>query len=483
MYRLLSLVTFLFMTLSAVADKPNIILVMTDDQGWGQVGYMNHPLLKTPNLNAMAENGLRFNRFYASAPVCSPTRASVLTGRANDRSGVFSHGYALRLEEKTLPQALKKAGYATGHFGKWHLDGLRGAGVPVLKDDPHSPGAIGFDEWLTVTNFFDLNPLMGRKGEFEEFKGDSSEVIVDEAVKFIKAQKEANKPSFTVIWYGSPHNPFYALDKDIKPFKSLKNPVAQKHHAEIRAMDRSVGTLRKALRDMGIADNTLIWFNSDNGGLKNKETEIDSVGGLRDNKGSMYEGGIRVPGIIEWPAKIKGRITDYPSSTMDIMPTILDIVGLGSENMLPVVDGISIQPLFAEEIGKRDKPMTFHYAQTKAAVIDNNYKLLQMKVGTDKYELYDLDKDPKESKNLISDLPEVAQKMKSQINSFTASVKDSIAGKDYPNGIIHERTERKFWHESEEYKKYFDVFKDRVEYKRYQKQLSGETPQKKKKKK
>ena len=296
---------------------------------------------------------------------------------------------------------------------------------------------------------------MGRKGEFEEFKGDSSEVIVDEAVKFIKAQKEANKPSFTVIWYGSPHNPFYALGKDIEPFKSLKNPIAQKHHAEIRAMDRSVGTLRKALRDMGIADNTLIWFNSDNGGLKYKETEIDSVGGLRDNKGSMYEGGIRVPGIIEWPAKIKGRITDYPSSTMDIMPTILDIVGLSYENMLPIVDGISIKPLFAGEIGPREKPITFHYAQTKAAVIDNNYKLLQMKVGTDKYELYDLKKDPKESKNLINDLPEVAQKMKSQINSFTASVKDSIAGKDYPNGIVHERAERKFWYESEEYKKAF----------------------------
>lgn len=482
MYRFIALIACVFMGFTTLAEKPNIILVMTDDQGWGQTGYMNHPLLKTPNLNAMAENGLRFNRFYASAPVCSPTRASVLTGRANDRTGVYSHGYALRLEEKTLPQALKKAGYATGHFGKWHLDGLRGAGVPVLKDDKHSPGAIGFDEWLTVTNFFDLNPLMGRKGEFEEFKGDSSEVIVDEALKFIKAQKEASKPSFTVIWYGSPHNPFYALDKDIEPFKSLKNPVAQKHHAEIRAMDRSVGTLRKALRDMGIADNTLIWFNSDNGGLKEKETEINSVGGLRDYKGSMYEGGIRVPGIIEWPAKIKGRITDYPSSTMDIMPTILDIVGLGSEHMLPIVDGISIKPLFEQEIGPRKKPMTFHYAESKAAVIDNNYKLIQMNTSAEKYELYDLEKDPKESINLIKELPEVAQKMKSQINSFTASVKESIAGKDYPNGIVHERTERQFWYENEEYKKYFDTFKTRIEYQRYLKILNGEEPKKKKKK-
>jgi arylsulfatase A-like enzyme len=473
MSKLIALLTFLFLSFSVAADKPNIILVMTDDQGWGQTGYMNHPVLKTPNLNAMAANGLRFNRFYAAAPVCSPTRASVLTGRANDRSGVFSHGYALRLEEKTLPQAMRKAGYATGHFGKWHLDGLRGAGVPVLKDDPHSPGAFGFDEWLTVTNFFDLNPLMGRKGEFEEHKGDSSEVIVDEALKFIKTQKGANKPSFTVIWYGSPHNPFYALDKDIAPFKSLKDKNAQKHHAEIRAMDRSVGTLRQALRDMGIADNTLIWFNSDNGGLGQKEVEVDSVGGLRAYKGSMYEGGIRVPGIIEWPAKIKARITDYPASTMDIMPTLLDIIGLEPEHMLPVVDGISIQPLLAGEIGPRKKPMTFHYSQSKAAVIDNNYKILQMKIDTDKYELYDLDKDPKESKNLINELPEVAQKMKSQINNFTASVKDSIAGKDYPNGIVHQRTERKFWTESEEYRQYFDIFWKRIEYKKWQKKAEN----------
>ncbi|NQZ56111.1 MAG: sulfatase-like hydrolase/transferase [Lentisphaeraceae bacterium] len=444
------------------AEKPNIILIMTDDQGWGQTGYMNHPLLKTPNLNAMAANGLRFNRFYASAPVCSPTRASVLTGRANDRSGVFAHGFALRLEEKTLPQALKEAGYATGHFGKWHLDGFRGAGVPVLKDDPHSPGAFGFDEWLTVTNFFDLNPLMGRKGEFEGFEGDSSEVIVDEAIKFIKAQKEAKRPSFTVIWYGSPHSPFYALDKDIEPFKSLKKARAQKHHAEIRAMDRSVGTLRKALRVMDIADNTLIWFNSDNGGLKKKAIEIDSVGGLRGTKGSMYEGGIRVPGIIEWPAKIKGRITDYPASTMDIMPTILDLVGLGQEHMLPVVDGISIRPLFAQELGPRKKPMTFHFTQSIAAVIDNNYKILQMEVGTDKYELYDLNKDPKESQNLITELPEVSRRMKALINSFTTSVKDSIAGKDYPNGIVNDRSKRRFWSESKEYKVHLDFLNKRM---------------------
>ena len=457
----------LLLSITVLAERPNIVLVMTDDQGWGQAGYMNHPLLKTPNLNAMAANGLRFNRFYAGAPVCSPTRACVLTGRNNDRTGVFSHGYALRLEEKTLAVVLKKAGYATGHFGKWHLDGLRGPGVPILADDTHSPGAFGFDEWLTVTNFFDLNPVMGRKGKFEEFKGDSSEVIVDEALKFIKAQKEASKPSFTVIWYGSPHNPFWASEEDMKDFSSIhKN--GQKHHGEMVAMDRSVGTLRKGLRDLEIADNTIIWFNSDNGGLTTREVGSDSVGGLKGNKGSMWEGGLRVPCIIEWPAKIKARVTDYPSSTMDIMPTIIDLLGLSKDNMNELVDGDSIKALFEGEIGPRKKPIPFHYSQKTAALIDNNYKIIKHKLTGNKYELYDLKADPKESKNIFSEKSGISQKLKTQLDELISSVKGSIAGKDYPNGIIHERPTRKFWYEDSRYEKYFDMLWLRPEYKSWQ---------------
>src|SRR6056297_550591 len=168
------------------AGDPNIILVMSDDQGYGQVGYYGHPTLETPNLDAMAENGLRLDRFYAGAPVCSPTRASVLTGRANDRTGVPSHGHALRLQEKTIAEALQAEGYATGHFGKWHLNALRGPGVPIFKDDPNGPAGFGFDMWVSVTNFFDLDPLMSDQGEFKALEGTSSEVIVDQAVQFIR---------------------------------------------------------------------------------------------------------------------------------------------------------------------------------------------------------------------------------------------------------------------------------------------------------
>ena len=172
----IALLFSLLLSMPCRAEQPHIVLVMTDDQGWGQTGYNNHPVLKTPNLDAMAANGLRFDRFYAAAPVCSPTRASVLTGRSNMRTGVESHGFALRKQERTLAQALKKAGYATGHFGKWHLNGLRGPGVPIRGDDTHGPGQFGFDTWLSVTNFFDRDPVMSRKGTFVEFSGDSSEI-------------------------------------------------------------------------------------------------------------------------------------------------------------------------------------------------------------------------------------------------------------------------------------------------------------------
>ena len=266
------------------AAKPNVILVMADDQGWGQTGYHNHPALKTPHLDAMAANGLRFDRFYAGGPVCSPTRATVLTGRTHDRTGVFDHGYALRLQEKTLGQAMKNAGYATGHFGKWHLNGLRGPGAPIFKEDTHHPGAFGFDELLSVTNFFDRNPIMSRNGKIEEHTGDSSEIIIGEALKFIQTKTAAQQPFFTVIWYGTPHDPWVADDADKKAF-TLLSEKAQEHYGELVAMDRSIGTLRKGLRKLGIAKNTLVWFSSDNGGLP--RFDPPTTGGLRGFKGCL----------------------------------------------------------------------------------------------------------------------------------------------------------------------------------------------------
>lgn len=449
------------------ADKPNIVLLMTDDQGWGQTGYYNHPVLKTPNLDKMAANGLRFDRFYAGGPVCSPTRASVLTGRTHDRAGVPSHGYALRRQEKALPAALKRQGYATGHFGKWHLNALRGPGVPVLGDDTHSPGAFGFDEWLTVTNFFDMNPIMSRKGVFQEFKGDTSAIIVDEALKFITDAKKNGKPFLAVIWDGSPHSPWRASEADRKAFKGL-DENSQHHYGELVAFDRSVGVLRKGLRDLGVADNTLVWFCSDNGGLP--KIKPDTVGGLRGYKASVWEGGLRVPGIIEWPAKIKPRITKYPAVTMDIFPTIVDILGLDESVFQKPVDGISLVPIFDNESAKRNKPIPFRF-RGKGALVDNDYKLVAMNIKNDDFELYDLKNDPTESKDISKDQPEVFKKMKSAYKKWSLLVDASVAGKDYPEGKVRaDEPESHFWEDDDRYKQFFDVWKKRPE---YEKQLNG----------
>ena len=445
----------------ARGPRPNVVLIMTDDQGWGQTGYYKHPALKTPNIDQMAAGGLRFDRFYAGAPVCSPTRASVLTGRANDRTGVPSHGHALRLQEKTLPAAMKAAGYRTGHFGKWHLNGFRGPGVPVLKDDTHNPGAFGFDEWLTVTNYFDMNPIMSRKGSFEEFKGDSSAVIVAEAMKFISASTKDSKPFLAVIWDGSPHSPWVASDADRKPFAKL-NARSQHHYGELAAFDRSVGVLRKGLRDLGVADNTLVWYCSDNGGLGG--IEPDTVGGLQGHKGSVWEGGLRVPGVIEWPAGIKPRITNHPASTMDIFPTIADILSLGDSVLLKPVDGASLAPLFKRRIAARKKPIPFRFGN-KGALVDNDYKLVSMDIRKGVFKLYNLKTDRKESKDISADQGEIFNRMKSAFVKWSATVDASVAGEDYPEGKVRaDHPQPRFWTADDRYKPYFEEWKKRPEY-------------------
>lgn len=458
---------FISTSLASSAEKrPNIILIMTDDQGWGQTSYNGHPVLKTPSLDAMAANGLRLDRFYA-APNCSPARASVLTGRSNDRTTVLNHGHALRRQEKTLPAALQKAGYATGHFGKWHLNGYSGPGAPILKDDSHHPGVFGFDYWYSVTNFFDLDPIMSREGKFEEAKGDSSEIIVTEALKFIEETSKTDQPFFTVIWYGTPHLPFRALEKDKALFPDL-NPAAQEHYGELVAMDRSIGTLRSGLRKLNIHQNTLIWFNSDNGGLQpEKGVTPTSVADLRGYKGSVLEGGIRVPCVIEWPAGIpKARRTSHPAGIVDIFPTIADVIDLPESSHLKPIDGLSLLPLFIKEIGPRKKPLCFRHTG-RTAIIDNDFKLLKDRSRDKKYQLYNLAKDRSEKNNIIDQHPEIATRLTAQLNAWNKSVQDSLAGKDFSEGTKPDPILTRSWPLSPQYAPYVEEWKNRPEYKSY----------------
>lgn len=326
--------------------RPNIILCMADDQGWGDMAYNGHPVIKTPHFDAMAAEALRFDHFYAAAPVCSPTRGSVMTGRHPNRFGCVSWGRTLRPQEQTIAEILKEAGYVTGHFGKWHLGSVR-IGSPV------NPGASGFDEWLSAPNFFDNNPILSREGKAIQMQGESSAVTVDAALEFIRKHESGDQPYLAVVWFGSPHSPHIAIEEDQmlyeKETKKLKN-----FYGEITGMDRAFGKLRSELKKLDSHQNTILWYCSDNGGLP----RIGATGGHAD-KGDIYEGGLRVPAILEWPDQIKEpRVTPLPANTSDIFPTLLDIIGVKADINRPL-DGISLLPLINEQMDNRPQPIGF----------------------------------------------------------------------------------------------------------------------------
>ncbi|HEY8504921.1 MAG TPA: sulfatase-like hydrolase/transferase [Gemmataceae bacterium] len=450
--------------------KPNIVLVMADDQGWGDMAYNGHPVVKTPNFDAMAASGLRFDRFYAAAPVCSPTRGSVLTGRHPNRFGCFSWGHSLRPQEVTLAEALKKAGYTTGHFGKWHLGSVR-------KGSPVNPGASGFDVWLSAENFFDNDPILSAEGKAVPLEGESSLITADAALEFIRRCAAEKKPFLAVVWFGSPHLPHRAAEEFRKMYAD--QPAAlQNFYGEITGMDRAFGKLRDALGTLGIRDNTVLWYCSDNGALP----KVGSAGGHRGNKGSVYDGGLLVPAILEWPARIpKPRTTDVRCNTCDIYPTLLEITGVKVADQ-PPLDGVSLVSLIDGKMTARPKPMGFwHYpipgirtpshewmtellnAQKAgrepedagklradagkittryseedlpghAAWTDGDWKLHRIagrKGAKVRYELYNLAADPQEKQDLAAREPERVRKMKAALEEWQKSVVRSLNGEDY----------------------------------------------------
>ena len=227
--------------------RPNIVLMMADDQGWGETGYNGHPHVKTPVLDEMARTALRLDRFYAASPVCSPTRASVMTGRHANRSGAFAPNWSTRPEEITIAQILKQTGYRTAHFGKWHIGAVK-------KESPLNPHRMGFDEYLSHDNFFEMNPPLSRNGAPPEIvPGEGSEVIVAEAVKFARQVRGENQPFFIVVHFGSPHDPYSGKPDDTARYAKLGAPLGHRF-AEITAMDRAIGAMRAALREMSVRE-------------------------------------------------------------------------------------------------------------------------------------------------------------------------------------------------------------------------------------
>ncbi|HUU89769.1 MAG TPA: sulfatase-like hydrolase/transferase [Phycisphaerae bacterium] len=359
-------------------EKPNIILCMTDDQGWGDTSYNGHPELKTPNLDAMAASGIRFDRFYAAHPLCSPTRASCLTGRSPVRYRCMSWGHDLPLREVTIAEAVRTAGYATGHFGKWHLggiphaDGGTGRGLPEsFCPRPRHPGNQGFEEWFSAGNWYDIGHeyIYHNGKQVPPREGDTADVITDVALEWIGRQAKEKKPFLAAIWFPSPHGPHKATPEDAAPYARYGEKKAN-YYGELAAVDRKMGRLRKALWQMKIADDTVLWFCSDNGGAFPLST-----GGLPGGKKWLTEGGTRVPGILEWPARArKPFVTSVPACTMDFYPTVLDLLGIKMPDQVEPIDGISLLPLIDGKMDRRPKPIPLVSGQ-QVRLIDNEYTL------------------------------------------------------------------------------------------------------------
>ena len=474
-------------------DPPNIILLMGDDHGWEETGYNGHAYLQTPVLDEMAATGLRFDRFYAAHPSCSPTRGSVLTGRHPNRYGTFSPNWSMRPEEITIAHLLGDAGYATGHFGKWHVG-------PVKATSPTNPGEMGFDEWLSHDNFFELNPSLSRNGgPPRRFVGEGSEIIINEAIRFIDRSKQRGKPFLAVVWFGSPHEPYSGLEKDLALYDNLpgryantivsltsnetgvavRRPlrdVLRERYAEITAMDRAIGTLRDYLELEGLRENTLLWYHGDNGTPSSGVADTP----LRGLKGTMYEGGIRVPGIIEWPVRIvTPRTSQIPAITSDILPTVVALAGQEVPNR--PLDGVDLQALVDNSMSSRLEPLFFwsfnieglagrkrdpyiapelqagttplvklmngiatrnfqnlQYPRVDASdfdgprvVLDNDYKLVIGGSVAPSVELFNLRDDPSEQHNLAGREPAVVRKLGNQLREWQHSTLNSLTGADY----------------------------------------------------
>ncbi len=467
---------------------------MGDDHGWAETGFNGHPHLKTPVLDEMARTGLQLDHFYAGHCSCSPTRGSVLTGRHPNRYGTFSPGYSLRPKEITIAHLLAKAGYRCGHFGKWHLG-------PVKKSSPTNPRAMGFHEYVSHDNFFEMDPPFSRNGGPPVIiKGEGSEVTINEALRFIADAKRRGKPFLAVVWFGSPHEPYSGLAKDLALYDSLPEEYANRNvrltsnetgrptqrplrnvlrerYAEITAMDRAIGKLRARLIELNLRDNTVLWYCGDNG----SPTSYGRVATpFRAEKGYLYEGGIRVPGLIEWPGKIKkGRVSKVNGVTSDMLPTLCEWAGVG----LPErpLDGISLAPLVAGNMKTRSKPIGFwsfnsrhitrigakpyftdaeqqgttplvkfagnfrtrnfrNYHQPPIKEADyggarvwlaGRYKLVIPSKADRKPELYDLQIDPAEKTNIVEEKPALYSRMARELRLWQSSVLSSLREKDY----------------------------------------------------
>lgn len=402
------------------ADKvPNIIVILIDDMGWTDLGCQGSDFYLTPNIDRLAKEGLRFTNGYSACPVCSPTRAALMTGKTParlhltdwlpGRKDMPSQKLArptilqqLPLEEVTIAEALKPAGYTSASIGKWHLGG-----------NGFLPTDQGFDKNVGGTatgsppsGYFNFKTPTLSAADAKEYLTDR---LTDEALHFIDDNKE--KPFFLYLPHYTVHIPLQAKEELIQKYKAMKPGVNHQnaiYAAMIHSLDEGVGRLLKQLDDLKLSDNTLVIFTSDNGGLsvmEGKNTPATSNAPLRTGKGYLYEGGIRVPWIFRWPARIKPGVSDVPIITTDLFPTLLEIAGRMPPADYPG-DGVSLLPMLERKRDLKPRALFWHYphysnqgGKPGGAIRSGNDKLIQFYEDMH-LELYDLAKDQSEKSDL-----------------------------------------------------------------------------------
>ena len=424
--------------------QPNVVILLADDLGYKDVGCYGGPV-KTPAIDQLARDGVRFTDFYSGCAVCSPSRATLLTGRHHIRTGVYSwihdegQNSHLLLRERTIAEILKDRGYSTAHIGKWHL------GLPTKNRSKPTPSHHGFDYWFTTWN--NASPSHKNPNNFIRngqavgpLEGYSCQLVVDEAIDWLDNHRHPKAPFFLNLWFHEPHAPIAAPDKIVSTYGELKDRAAI-YSGTIDNTDRAISRVVEKLNHMGVRENTLIIYASDNGSYRD-----DRVGNLRGKKGSNWDGGIRVPGIFSWPAVIpKKRVEKYPAGLVDILPTLCGLLNLEVPQDR-MIDGSDLSPLLKgkPDSFKRHQPMFWHLQKSRpiVAMRDGDFSLVanpdyeistsnmfqerwipRVKDGGYKdFQLFDLSKDPGQTQNIATDNPELLKKLKAKLLEINQSV-------------------------------------------------------------
>ena len=429
---------------AAAPAAPNVVMLLADDLGWKDIGSYGGPV-KTSALDALAQNGVRFTDFYSGNAVCSPSRATLMTGRHHIRAGVYSWIFDpeqrshLLEREVTLAEVLKQAGYATGHFGKWHL------GLPYGKHEKPPPDQHGFDTWTATENNALPNhhdPInFYRNGEpVGPLEGYSCQLVIDEAIDWLDTPREADTPFFLNVWFHEPHQKIAAPDEISQTYGDPKSQPAI-YSGTIDNTDRAIARLLAKLKQMGVQDDTLIIYASDNGSYRE-----DRVGNLRGKKGSNWQGGIRVPGIFYWPGNIiAGKVESTPAGLVDVLPTLCGLLGIEPPQGVHL-DGSDISPLLTGNPKKfaRHQPLFWHLQKSRpiVAIRDGDYSLVAepdyelsthnmfneawipaIKTGGyTNYQLHNLREDPSQEHDLANEKPELLARMKKQLLDINQSI-------------------------------------------------------------